>query len=55
LKVLTTITHQFPGEEEAVIPEFHDYHIIWCFWDNDILLHDMLRLIKTISLEVPTM
>jgi hypothetical protein len=41
LKVLTTISHQFPSEEEAVLPEFHDNHIIWCCWDNDFLLHDI--------------
>jgi hypothetical protein len=39
LKILITIAHQFPGEEEAVLPEFYDYHIIWWCWRNDILLY----------------
>lgn len=43
LKILTTISHQFPGEEEAVLPEFHDNHTIWCCWDDDFFFHNISR------------
>lgn len=40
-RVFTTISHQFPGKEEAVLQEFHDNHIIWCCWDDDLLLYNI--------------